>query len=124
MKTGIAVVVALAGMLASVGTMADGNQLLSDCQSAIQLIENNGKEGNAFRAGTCIGVITGVTSLRGITNPALPKQAQTCFPTPAPPNIQAARIAVKYLQENPEKLNLDDGILMLFALQRAFPCKG
>ncbi|VVP04723.1 hypothetical protein PS900_03028 [Pseudomonas fluorescens] len=117
-------VVALAGLMASGSAMADGNQLLSDCQSAVKLFETNGKEGNAFGAGTCIGIINGVTSLRGMTNPALPVEAQTCLPTPSPPNIQAARIAVKYLEGHPEKLNLDDGILMLFALQRAFPCKG
>jgi hypothetical protein len=115
--------VALVGVLGCGQALADGNELLSYCQSAIQLVETNGKEGNAFHAGNCFGVINGVTSLRGLTNPALPKQAQTCFPSPSPPNIQAARIAVKYLKENPEKLNLDDGILMLFALQRAFPCK-
>lgn len=123
MKAGMAAAAVMIGALGLGNAMADGNQLMSDCQSAIRLFETDGKEGNAFRAGNCIGVINGVTSLRGITNPALPQQAQTCLPTPPPPNIQAARVAVKYLQENPEKLNLDDGILMLFALQRAFPCK-
>ncbi|WP_457266240.1 Rap1a/Tai family immunity protein [Pseudomonas sp. P5_C3] len=124
MKAWIGVAAALVGAIGSGVAMADGNQLLSGCQSVVKFYETNGKEGDAFGAGTCIGVIQGVTSLRGITNPALSKQAQTCMPTPSPPNIQAARIAVKYLQENPEKLNMDEGILMLFALQRAFPCKG
>jgi hypothetical protein len=120
---GIAATFVLVGGLGCGQVLADGNELLRDCQSAIQLVETNGKEGNAFRAGNCIGVITGVTSLRGVTNDALPKHAQTCLPSPSPPNIQAARIAVKFLQENPEKLNQEEGVLMLFALQRAFPCK-
>lgn len=117
--------VALVGMLASGSALAaDGNQLLNDCQAVIRLADSGGREGDQFSAGTCIGVIAAVTSLRGVTNPALSKHAQTCLPTPAPRNIQAARIAVKYLQENPEKLNFEDGMVMLFALQRAFPCKG
>ncbi|MGY3172338.1 putative transporter YbjL [Pseudomonas sp. TE12234] len=114
--------VALVGAMASGSAMADGNELLKHCQSMVQSIDSNGREGNALSVGYCAGVIAGVTSLTGVTNSSFPKNAQTCFPSPLPPNIQAARIAVKFLKENPEKLNLDDGILMLFALQRAFPC--
>lgn len=114
--------VVLVGTLASGAAIADGNELLKHCQSAVHFVDSEGKEGSGYSTGYCVGVIAGVTSLRGMTNPSLPKEAQTCIPNPPPPNIQAARIAVKFLRENPEQLNLDDGILMLLALQRAFPC--
>ena len=123
MKAGIVAAVALAGMLASGGAMADGNELLTRCQSMVQYFDSNGVEGDALSAGLCVGVIIGVTSLRTITNPSFPKEYQTCFPSPVPPNIQAGRIAVKYMKEHPENLNMDDGVIMLMALQRAFPCK-
>jgi hypothetical protein len=45
------------------------------------------------------------------------------MPKPAIQVWQAARIVVKYMAENPDKLNLDDGVLVLIALQRAYPCK-
>jgi hypothetical protein len=123
MKAWIGAVALVGGMVSGGAAMADGNELLKQCQSNVQYIDTNGKEGSAFSAGYCMGVIAGVTSLRGLTNPALPKKLQTCLPTPLPPNIQAARIAVKYMKENPENLNMDDGIQVMLALQRAFPCE-
>lgn len=115
--------VALVGTLASGGAMADGNKLLEFCQSTVRYVDTKGVEGDTFSTGYCLGVITGVTSLRGLTNPGLPKNAQTCPPSPPPSATQVARISVKYMTENPERLNLDDGVLILLALQRAYPCK-
>jgi hypothetical protein len=45
-----------------------------------------------------------------------------CVPKEGVSNIQAARIVVKYLKENPEKQH-DLGItLAIQALSKAFPC--
>lgn len=121
MKAGIAATVALAAALGCGQAMADGNELLNHCQRGIQYLDTDGKDGNAFSTGYCLGVITGVTSLRGITNESL-GEVKTCLPKPAPSNLQAARIAVKFMTDFPEHLNLDDGLLVLFALQRAYPC--
>lgn len=123
MKAGIAAAVALITSLGGTNALADGNELLKQCQAMITFIDSEGKEGGGYGPGYCMGVLSGVTSLRGITNPTFPREYQTCLPTPAPPNIQAARIAVKFMKTYPEKLNLDDGLLVLMALQRAFPCK-
>lgn len=103
--------------------IADGNELLKHCQSAIRYLDSDGKDGSAFSTGYCLGVINGVTSLRGLTNPSLPKQSQTCLPIQQVAVSQAARISVKFMTQNPEKLNADDGILVLAALQHAYPCK-
>lgn len=119
---GIAVAVALVGGLASGAAMADGNVLLHHCQSALQDLDGNDKNGPDYSEGYCTGVISGVMALQGLTNPSLPK-TQTCMPKPAIQVGQAARIVVKYMTENPDKLNLDDGVLVLIALQRAYPCK-
>lgn len=123
MKAGIAVVVALVGLMVSGIAMADGNDLLKHCQSAIRYLDSDGKDGSGYSTGYCLGVINGVTSLRGLTNPSLPKQSQTCLPLQQVSVLQAARISVKFMTEYPEKLNADDGILVLAALQRAYPCK-
>lgn len=119
---GIAVAVALVGALASGAAMADGNALLHHCQSALPDLDGNDKNGPDYSEGYCTGVINSVMALQGLTNPSLPK-TQTCMPKPAIQVGQAARIVVKYMTENPDKLNLDDGVLVLIALQRAYPCK-
>ena len=116
-------VVALVGLAACNHAVADGNDLLKQCQAMVGFVDSEGKKGSSYGAGYCMGVIAGVVGLRSVTNPTFPSEYQTCLPTPSPPTIQAARIAVKFLRDNPEKLNLDDGVLMLMALQRAFPCK-
>ncbi len=122
MRAGTAVAVALVAAMGCGQALADGNELLKHCQLGIKFLDTEGKEGNAFSTGYCLGVITGVTSVRGITNDAL-EEMKTCLPTPSVSNLQAARIAVKYMKDFPEQLNLDDGMLVLFALQRAYPCK-
>lgn len=122
MRAGIAAPIALVMSLGSGQAMANGNELLQACQSAVRYIDSDGKDGDAYKAGYCFGVINGVSSLQGLTNQSLPKQARTCLPAQEVSVLQAARIAVKFMTANPEKLNLDDGAVVLLALQRAYPC--
>lgn len=115
--------VGVLAMAWAAGAMADGTYLLGQCQQLTRLMDSNGAAGDSFGAGYCLGVINGVTSLRGLTNPGFPKHLQTCLPDTSVSGNQAARIVVKYLNEHPEQLHMDDGALVLFALQLAFPCK-
>ena len=94
----------------------DGNQLLQMCSAAVCVMDGVDKNGD-FDAALCIGFIGGYKSghdnaLRGMTH---------C----APNNItagQLVRITVKYLNEHPEQLHLDQSVLTAFALAQAFPC--
>jgi hypothetical protein len=123
MKAGIAAGIALAWLMASAVAMADGNELLKNCQATVRWQDTRDESVDMFGPGYCLGVINGVSSLTGIINAGLPKRSQTCLPSTLPTTGQTARILVKYMTENPEKLHLDEGFIALLAIQRAFPCK-
>jgi hypothetical protein len=113
---------ALAAISVSSSVVADGNALLKACQALVTNVDSNGATGDPMNAGYCLGVITGVTSLTGVTNPAMPPEGRTCLPNPPASKVQAARITVKYMIANPEFLHLDDGVLVMLALHAAYPC--
>lgn len=73
MRAGTAVAVALVAALGCGQALADGNELLKQCQAMIRFIDSDGKEGGGYGPGYCMGVISGVSSLRGITNPTFPR---------------------------------------------------
>ncbi|MNC75341.1 hypothetical protein D3C75_1268560 [compost metagenome] len=58
-----------------------------------------------------------------ILNSALQKESRTCWPKDGISNQQAVRIVVKYLNDNPAKLNKDQTFLTMMALREAYPCK-
>jgi uncharacterized protein YoaH (UPF0181 family) len=47
----------------------------------------------------------------------------SCFPTEGMTSGQAVRIVTKYLNARPERLHHDAHVLVIEALQEAFPCK-
>ena len=105
---------ALAGMLANGGAMAaSGNEMLSWCSG----LESQ-QRFETFTTGYCIGIIQAVNDLM----PFVPENARACPPGEMT-NGQAARITVKYLKQNPEKLHLSGTALTVMALQNAYPCK-
>lgn len=124
MKAGM-VAVALLGMLASGGAIADGNELLADCQKALKN-KDEGRSGS-MGDGYCLGLINGVGSTMDALspqlkpNPLLKKTGETCMP--ALSNGQSARIVTKYLQDHPASLHLGAAYLTMLALQDAYPCK-
>lgn len=61
---GIAAAVARIGMMASGAAMADGTVLLHHCQSALQDLVGNDKNGLDYSEGYCTGVINGVMALQ------------------------------------------------------------
>lgn len=105
---------------------ADGNRLLEYCTSSVQFMDNG-----SFSSGTqsaqaewCVGYVTGVMDVLDLSRKHADKADQKYYPCLAGiASGQAIRVIVKYLRENPERLQERAVTLSLAALQRAFPCK-
>lgn len=90
----------------------DGNELLSSCQAMVRIFDDHDNKADYCLAGNCLGLVRGVGY-------ACPK---VCI-THGVNTMQAVRVVVKYLQDHPEKLNLDNVVFIQDALTKAFPCK-
>jgi hypothetical protein len=91
----------------------DGNDLLPRCQQAVEAIDKTTlKDVNeSFNAGFCFGLVQGVSYA----------SADVC-PGEGVTFSQMERVVVKFLQDNPKKLNLNQSTLVQTALSKAFPC--
>jgi type 1 fimbria pilin len=118
MKAEIVAAVALAGMLASGGAMAaTGNQLLEWCKN----VDNPAYQGS-FTNGACLATVQTVVELMMGLDESLPAELRLCVPAEMTTG-QGAKVAVKYMQENPELLHKGGVTLTLMAMQNAYPCK-
>jgi len=117
MKAGIATAVALAGALGCGNATADGNQLLTNCRSAVDQIDKRG--GDRFEAGVCLGYVSG-TFQTLINNDE--KGRNLCTPPEGITGWQLVRVVELYLRNNPELLHLTDSVLIERALRKAYPC--
>jgi hypothetical protein len=115
-------------MVCSTGALSielknDGNELLEQCRIATDqnTIEN---VDNALIMGYCLGKIQGIRQTLDIFsyNYNLPPEQKVCIPTNVT-NGQAARIVVKFLEDNPDQLHLSQTVLAIQAFKTAFPCK-
>jgi hypothetical protein len=104
----------------------DGNHLLDYCTAAVQFMDS-GRFDNDRQASQnlwCTGYVTGVMQGLDLARKLSDKKDQKIYPCLAGiASKQAIRVIVKYLRENPEKLQERGVTLSLAALQRAFPCK-
>jgi hypothetical protein len=91
----------------------DGNDLLPRCQQAVEAIDKTTwKNANeSFNAGFCLGLVQGVSYA----------SADVCTEEGVTFS-QMERVVVKFLQDNPKKLNLNQSTLVQTALSKAFPC--
>jgi hypothetical protein len=91
----------------------DGNDLLPRCQQAVEAIDKaTWKDVNeSFNAGFCLGLVQGVSYA----------SADVCTGQGVTFS-QMERVVVKFLQDNPKKLNLNQSTLVEMALAKAFPC--
>ncbi|WP_439871178.1 Rap1a/Tai family immunity protein [Pseudomonas syringae] len=115
---------ALAGLMTSGSAMADGSELLRQCQIAVRNMDA-GVGGN-YDTGMCFGMIQGVTESILILNNSLPKDLKFCVPS-GPDGIsngQSVRIVTKFLRDNPALLNEHNSLLVMMAYKQAYPCKG
>ena len=123
MKRFLACAVALMGLLLAGNAFGDGNKLLTQCENALSINEGEAaKVDSIARAGFCLGMMQGMTSMNGYYQTLLGKKALFCLPEGVT-NGQAARVVVKYLKEHPEKLHEHESSLALWAFVEAFPCK-
>jgi hypothetical protein len=120
------VALALAGTMASGMAMAEdqtgtGNELLVQCQNAIEGM-NSGQYKHPMDVGICFGTVSAVMSMALFYNSSVTNDIRICLPN----NVntgQATRIVVKYLQDRPELLNRDRSVLTWMALDNSYPCK-
>ena len=91
----------------------DGNDLLPRCEQAVDAIDKTTwKNANeSFNAGFCLGLVQGVSYA----------SADVCTGEGVTFS-QMERVVVKFLQDNPKKLNLNQSTLVQTALSKAFPC--
>jgi uncharacterized transporter YbjL len=123
MKAWIAAGIALVGALVSSGAMADGNELLKQCEIAVSNADKDSRGvNNAFDAGYCFGTVNGVVSSMVTMNAYLLPEERVCFPDELKQS-QGARIVVKYFQEHPASLHRAGPFLVMAAFQNAYPCK-
>lgn len=105
-------------------TEFDGNALLLQCQDAVNAVDTN-QAVNNISIGLCLGLVAGVRDTMHVYNKlstTVPEALRACFPDKVT-NEQSAQIVVKYLQDNPEKLNASYLPLVVAALSDAYPCE-
>jgi len=110
----------------SEGKVIDGNELLEICTRTMMLYERG--EGiqspnDALKFGECMAHAEAVRDTMDFFNKKLPRNYQTCFPEKGINNGQAVRIVLKYLNEHPADLHLNQTVLSIAALHNAYPCK-
>jgi hypothetical protein len=101
---------------------ADGTELLKNCQDAEQF-DSQRPTKNAYGIGMCLGLLEGVAGAMELMDASLPAPMRTCFPEQRLAALQAVRIVVKYLRENPEKHHEPAAYLTALAFGRAFRCR-
>lgn len=88
----------------------DGNELLINCSLADDLSKQRSAS-DSLLAGYCYGLVHGVSQ----TAPGV------CVPQKVPLG-QAIKVVLKFLNDNPNKLQIDGAALTRDALSNAFPC--
>ena len=92
-----------------------GLGLIGSCQISIRSMEDKSYHENTFdawRDGYCSGIVQGVSN----ASPHVCPDAEVTVG-------QEKRVVLKFLQDHPEELHLDNAELIERALARAFPCK-
>ncbi len=106
----------------------DGQWLLDTCNPAVKYLDKNldlqGED--AAYPGICAGYLLGIDDINSYSFTSM-KFTHDASPRYCPPKnsnfSQIARIIVKYLKNNPEKLHLPAVTLALTALHDAWPCE-
>lgn len=100
----------------------DGLELLTACRKAVALADDVTLEAaDLMRAAWCTGYLGGF--LDGLKIMGWKGGAtKVCLPSQGIVNEQLARIVVKHLEANPEKLHQSGRTLVVVAIARAFPC--
>jgi hypothetical protein len=105
---------------------ADGNELISWCNTYVDMLGNNNRSftnTEYIQAGMCHGIAQGIRDMNTIHS-ALKKTEKEFFCIPE--NVQTGqlvKVIIKHLNDNPAKLHDRDSSLIFFAYKNSFPCK-
>jgi len=118
-------------LLSSHTAFCDGNELLSQCNTAIAMLNDakgSSDPTNTAHMGFCFGLMNGVMDLNRFYQNLYDQIEYKgillfCIPESGIDNSQAARIVIKYLNEHPERLHEHTMRLVFTAFVEAFPCK-
>lgn len=104
----------------AIGANDDGNDLLKQCSP---ILKDNADiiESEIFGIGFCLGMMNSATNFIAINESETGKKV-VCLPEKGLTNGQAARIVIKYLNDNPQNLHYANSSLIYIALKSAFPC--
>ena len=100
---------------------ADGNDLLTQCIDAENLI-NNQEVKSSVNAAFCIGLIRSISNTLYIYESELKQEVNICWPDKGTNMQQNIRVVTKYLKEKPELLHEKEEVLILKAFINAFSC--
>ncbi len=107
---------------------ADGNELLTQCNNAVQILDGerkpNAPNDSPLAFGYCLGLMHGITETIRTYQVAYGHNEIACLPVNGLENGQAARVVTKFLRDHPERLHQPDALLAIVAIKEAFPCKG
>ena len=112
-----------------IAVAADGNELLADCQIAINAMDSGNSSSDlsaGIKIARCIGMAEGVRLTMQIYNEEdLPQDSilRACFPVNGINNGQAVRIITSSLKKNPASLHMEGPVLAVLAFLEAYPCK-
>jgi hypothetical protein len=119
----------VAGFVKGEEGRADGNTLLQQCQAALAMAappaEGQSPEDAVMtmvRGSRCIGVLDGVSVTNKVFGEAYGVRL-FCEPEGFL-SFQAARLVVNYLKAHPEKLKIQEVVLVIAAMKDVFPCSG
>jgi hypothetical protein len=89
-----------------------GNNLINACREST----TGSTKTSAFEQGICLGAVFGLMGAR-------PMKPELSFcPPPSASVAQGTRVLVKYMDANPEQLHKTLNVLIVNALQEAWPC--
>jgi hypothetical protein len=105
----------------------DGGSLLRKCSLAVRIFDGEKLSStDAVEGGFCVGYISGSHDTDYMMQMLEEHEKITLMKHACPSNAsteQVVRIVVKYLHDNPERLQMPASVLVTDAVRSSFPCK-
>jgi len=106
----------------------NGIELSEECSIAANSDNPNLNDspGDALKRGICIGLVRGVMESMMLWDAADKRRTQQAFHgciIDAVMPLEAIKVVVKFLNDNPSRLHEPDTVLINVALSQAYPCR-
>jgi hypothetical protein len=133
MRRTLIFIILLSALLYAAPTKAqdkpDGTMLLARCGDVVRLMDNPQTRTSDYNGGFCLGFITGMEEARSAvamsyskTYEEFTKMAVLGIKMPEDVSYgQIARVLVKWLQDNPNRLHEQASLIYVLAMREAFP---